>query len=74
MHTGSVYCDYTIRGQGMNGESVRSGSVIVTKTHKGGKTKDTIFWTDVNIPRNGPEMKVSLFVFMVTFEVELLLL
>ena len=30
---GAVYCDEELRGSGMRGENVRSGSVIVTKIH-----------------------------------------
>ena len=30
---GAVYCDEELRGSGMRGENMRSGSVIVTKTH-----------------------------------------
>ena len=31
--TGSVYCDSWLRAHGFPGESIRSGSVLVTKTH-----------------------------------------
>ena len=31
---GAVYCDVELWGGGMIGENVRSGAVIVTKTHE----------------------------------------
>ena len=57
--TGSVYCDNVLRVSGMNGESVRSGAVLVVKTHKPFPTA----WTDEDKPRmssDKPAAKVGL--------------
>lgn len=43
--SGSVYCDVNLKGAGFNGEAMRSGTVLVVKTHKAQVT-----WTDVNKP------------------------
>ena len=42
MSVGSVYCDVSLRASGMNGESVRSGSVLVVKTHHRVKQEWTV--------------------------------
>ena len=42
---GAVYCDGELRVSGMRGENMRSGSVIVTKTHHYGPK-----WTDLDKP------------------------
>lgn len=34
MHAGSLYCDGDLLKAGMHGESVRSGAVLVVKTHR----------------------------------------
>ncbi len=39
---GSVYCDKSIRMTGFNGEYIKSGSVLVVKTHY----HRELFWTD----------------------------
>ena len=46
IHTGAIYCDESIRSKGLNGEGVRSGAVLVTKTH----FYNNITWTDVSTP------------------------
>ena len=42
---GAVYCDAELRGAGMKGEGIRSGAVIVTKTHLYGPK-----WTRLDEP------------------------
>ena len=45
MLLGAVYCDEELRSNGMRGEGIRSGAVIVTKTHLFGPQ-----WTDRDKP------------------------
>ena len=40
-----MYCDVKFRDSGFNGEEIRSGSVLVVKTHKA-----SFNWTDVTVP------------------------
>ena len=40
-NAGSVYCDGHLLNAGMYGESIRSGSVLVVKTHKRSSEKST---------------------------------
>ena len=37
----------------MNGENLRSGSVLVTKTHRGGSIASKVLWTASDKPRSG---------------------
>ena len=46
VNIGSVYCDVQLRIAGFNGEEVRSGSVLVVKTHKA-----TFNWANVTVPK-----------------------
>ena len=41
-----MYCDVKFRDSGFNGEEIRSGSVLVVKTHKA-----SFNWTDVTVPK-----------------------
>lgn len=43
---GSVYCDVNLRQAGFNGEEIRSGSVLVVKTHK-----SKYDWTTITSPK-----------------------
>lgn len=40
-----MYCDVNLRKAGFNGEAMRSGTVLVVKTHK-----SVVTWTDLNKP------------------------
>ncbi len=44
--TGAVYCDVSLRGRGFSGEYLRSGSVLVVKTHR-----HSPIWIDDNLKR-----------------------
>ncbi len=44
--TGAVYCDISLRAEGFSGEFVRSGSVLVVKTHR-----HSPIWTGTNLRR-----------------------
>ena len=43
---GSLYCDVQLKAAGFNGEEIRSGSVLVVKTHKTSFT-----WTELTLPK-----------------------
>ena len=43
---GSIYCDVQLRKAGLNGEEIRSGSVLVVKSHKASYS-----WTNVTVPK-----------------------
>ena len=43
---GSIYCDVQLREAGFNGEEIRSGSVLVVKSHKASYS-----WTNVTVPK-----------------------
>ena len=44
--TGAVYCDISLRAEGFSGEFIRSGSVLVVKTHR-----HSPIWTGANLRR-----------------------
>ena len=46
MPTGSLYCDVSLKESGFHGEEIKSGSVLVVKTHKA-----EITWTNITQPR-----------------------
>ena len=55
MHcTGAVYCDVYLKEAGFNGEGLRSGSVLVVKTHKA-----NITWTDLDKPEHDQRVSIS---------------
>ena len=53
VHAGSVYCDVHLKEAGFNGEEIRSGSVLVVKTHKAKFT-----WTNITVPQYTREVSV----------------
>ena len=50
-YTGAVYCDVHLKNAGFNGEAMRSGSVLLVKTHKA-----NVSWTDMNKPEFTPKV------------------
>lgn len=47
--TGGIYCDVTLRASGFPGESIRSGAVLVVKTHQTDPR-----WTGVEYSKSAP--------------------
>lgn len=52
--SGAVYCDVYLKEAGFNGEGLRSGSVLVVKTHKA-----NITWTDLDRPEHDERVSAS---------------